>query len=117
MVRYDSSTSTLHFLHVLGREGAEPFKSTDLEICLAEIPENIRQLLIQTAKLSSAHASEQKLLAGKNDTTKEGKSLLFVGDRLKKLVEQFALQDKGVKEKKTVVESKAQIVIVTAQAS
>lgn len=108
MVRYDSATSTLHFLHVLGREGAEPFKSTDLEVCLAALPENIRQLLIQTAKLSSAHASEQKLSASKSDTTKEGLPLTFVGDRLKRLVEQFALPTQSGQKTVTLVESKAQ---------
>lgn len=108
MVRYDSETSTLHFLHVLGREGAEPFKSTDLEICLAALPENIRQLLIQTAKLSSAHASEQKLIAGKSDTTKEGLPLTFVGDRLKRLVELYALPSQRGQKTITSVDGKAQ---------
>jgi len=107
MVRYDSATSTLHFLHVLGREGAEPFKSTDLEIKLAVVPENIRQLLILTAKLSSSHASGQKLVAGKNDKTKEGQALTFVGDKLRKLIENFS-QSTGAVPVQPTVESKAQ---------
>lgn len=108
MVRYDSATSTLHFIHVLGREGAEPFKSTDLVVSLAELPENIRQLLIQTAKLSSAHASEQKLVAGKADTTKEGKPLTLVGDRLKRMIEIYSQSTQSGQKTIPAVESKAQ---------
>jgi len=60
-----------------------------MEVDLSSLPENIRQLLILTAKLSSSHAASQKLIALRGDTTKDGKTIVFIGDRYKKLVESF----------------------------
>lgn len=90
MVKYDSGSGVLEFSHVIPREGSEPFRSVDLAVCLKSLPEEIRQLIIVTAKVSSSHASEQKLTAGLKVETEDDKpTSLYVGDRFVKAISNY----------------------------
>lgn len=90
MVKYDSGSGVLEFSHVIPREGSDPFRSVDLAVCLKGLPENIRQLVIVTAKVSSSHASEQQLTAGpKNKTEGAKQTPSYVGDRFVKAIASY----------------------------
>jgi hypothetical protein len=92
MVSYDSVSFKLHFTHRLERGDAGPFMANDLSVDLSSLPENIRQLVIIAAKLSSAHASGQRLTARGDETkAKEGKAPpSYLGDKLIKRVSSFS---------------------------
>lgn len=89
MVKYDSGSSTLVFSHVIPRENAEPYRSVDLAVDLKSLPENIRQLVIIAAKLSSSHAADQKVKSSAKDTAEGGKKPSFVGDKFVAAIASF----------------------------
>lgn len=74
MVHFDTTRKVLTFSHVHGREGKTPFVAEDVSIDLSKLDELSRQLVILTAKLSSAHSAGQKVsLPASQPTDKDGK--------------------------------------------
>jgi len=89
-------------MNVQGRPGAQPWVSVDLEVELSALTEQVRQLVILTSKLISAHAGGQTLtysqIKGRNKKEKESensptpgdsKESKFVGDRLREAIQRL----------------------------